>query len=567
MFFDVSPSNYAGTKPFEVSPLLRIKMQPWQVALIASTFMAIANNRAIIASLGAELELFSVDGISFVLTVLLLIVFILNTIFLLLGIGRLMQITIATFLVATAVFAYFSNEIGVIFDEQMFLNTAETIRDQNTGEALELVSLPFISYVFLFGIIPSMLLFFVEIVPRTFTIEFGSRVIVTLVGLMLVAVSGLPNSQFITYFAIEHRELRFRVMPIFPLVSLVKLARDQQHHDESFHVIDGKATQQPHMGTRTIGIVVVGETARADHFSLDGYIKDTNPLLGNTKDLLYVHANSCGTSTLYSVPCMFSMKDHNDYAPGAAATESNVLDILTTAGVKTVWLDNNSSCKHVCDRIENVNLRQNIDKSSPYYSDMGYFDEALIEKLDDYLGSEGSDLLLVLHTLGSHGPAYGRRFPARFGKFTPYCQKLSPTECTREEVANAYDNTILYTDYILSHIIEKLRANPAGSGSFLLYASDHGESLGENGVYLHGLPYSIAPQAQTRVPMVMWISPNFRHDHDFDPWAIAGFGTQSVSHDNISHTLLGLFGIKASSYNAGLDLFPQDNNDQSRKAG
>jgi lipid A ethanolaminephosphotransferase len=301
--------------------------------------------------------------------------------------------------------------------------------------------------------------------------------------------------------------------------------------------------------------MVVGETARADHFSLGGYAKDTNPNLDNMSDVVFVQGTSCGTSTLFSVPCMFSMQTRTNYDPDKAASESNVLDILSSAGVKTVWIDNNSSCKHVCDRIENINLRQDLDESSPYYSDMGYFDEALLDNIDRYLDSDGPDLLLVLHTLGSHGPAYSRRYPDPFGVFAPYCDKASPKECSDELVVNAYDNTILYTDYILQQLIQKLRDRSDQVDSFLFYASDHGESLGENGVYLHGLPYSIAPSAQTEIPFIFWMSNGFQRHRGLGSGALAQFNGAPRSHDNISHTLLGLFDVSANSYRPELDIF------------
>jgi lipid A ethanolaminephosphotransferase len=122
-------------------------------------------------------------------------------------------------------------------------------------------------------------------------------------------------------------------------------------------------------------------------------------------------------------------------------------------------------------------------------------------------------------------------------------------------VANAYDNTIFYTDYVLSQLIEKLQDHSGEIDTFLFYASDHGESLGENGVYLHGLPYSIAPAAQKNVPFILWVSNEFRNNRARDPRLFADFGHERLSHDNISHTLLGLYDVSASSYQHELDIF------------
>jgi lipid A ethanolaminephosphotransferase len=391
--------------------------------------------------------------------------------------------------------------------------------------------------------------------PRRVLPEFGVRVAVTVAGLLLVVGSTLPNYRNVSFFARENHDLRYKITPIFPLASLLDLASREMRTARPFRVIDADATRDPVTARRTIGIMVVGETARADHFSMSGYGRQTNPNLAAEPNIIYGDAVSCGTSTLQSVPCMFSMRGRLDYSRRKAAAESNVLDILTAAGVQTVWIDNNSSCKGVCARIENVNLRRDVDESSPYYSDMGYLDGILLEKIDPYLETTGPDLLIVLHVLGSHGPAYSRRYPESFARFTPSCDKASPTECSTTEVINAYDNTIVYTDFVLSQIIDRLKSHSADIDAFLFYASDHGESLGENGLYLHGMPYAIAPEAQTSVPFIAWLSDGFRRRQHLSAQDVQRFGGKPLSHDNISHTLLGFFDIDASSYVADLDMF------------
>jgi lipid A ethanolaminephosphotransferase len=535
--------------------LSKIKLAPWQLSLAAATFIVVTSNSALFSALGQSLDFFSVDGLALFLTIVLLMIFLLNTVFLIFGVGRLQKPLIAAFLVATAILGYFSNEMGVVFDQPMIQNVAETIRDRNSAEAFELASLPLIGHVLLFGVVPLLLLAFIEIEPRHFAHEIAVRALVVFTGLALVTGVTLPTYKNVTYFASEHRDLRFKITPIFPMLSILGAVRDSLHRQLPFRVIDADAIQVRSSARRTIGIMVVGETARADHFSLDGYARKTNPQLEATDGVLFVQATSCGTSTFYSVPCMFSMRGRDTYTASTVTTESNVLDILTSAGVQTTWIDNNSSCKKVCNRIESVNLRHNPDESSPLYSDMGYFDEVLLESIDTYLGSEGSDLLIVLHTLGSHGPAYSRRYPPEFSVFAPSCDRPSPTECPDNAVANAYDNTILYTDHVLSMLIRRLKASANDFDAFLFYASDHGESLGENGVYLHGLPYAIAPAAQTDVPFVIWLSPGFKESRGIGEQAVDRSVYNVLSHDNISHTLLGFFDVQALSYDPGLDIF------------
>jgi lipid A ethanolaminephosphotransferase len=252
---------------------------------------------------------------------------------------------------------------------------------------------------------------------------------------------------------------------------------------------------------------------------------------------------------------MFSFLDRANYSPDKANKQSNVLDILSHAGVKTIWIDNNSSCKGVCSRIEQKNIRQNPDNTSIYYSDGEYYDEKLLDDMQPYIENTQVDTLIVLHTLGSHGPAYHRRFPEKFAKFTPYCTSSTPQTCSDLEVSNAYDNTILYTDYILSQLIQYLKQHDQQYESFLVYASDHGESLGENGVYLHGLPYFIAPEAQTHVPLIAWFSDSFTASHVIDLNYLQSQADQPYSHDNLSHSLLSLFNVKTALYQSELDLF------------
>ena len=532
----------------------KLRLSPWQLSLAAAIYIVAANNGGLFASLAGELDLLSRDGIGFLLTITSLAVVVLTVLFLVFGIGRFQKPVIATFFIAAAIFGYFCNEMGVIFHEEMFLNIAETVRDRNLAEATELASLPLIGHVILLGVLPAVLLLFVRLEHRPLFREIGVRALVGITGVALLMGIALPNYKYVTYFAVEHRDLRFKVMPIYPIMSLVRLTRDKLHREVPFRTIDADAQQRWVSGKRAVGIMVVGETARADHFSLGGYAKRTNPMLAED-DVLFAHGASCGTSTLFSVPCMFSMRGRDSYGPDSAANESNVLDILSASGVRTVWIENNSSCKHVCDRIETVDLRRDPNPSSEYYSDMGYFDEILLQEIDAYLGNEGPDLLIVLHTLGSHGPAYSRRYPPQFGTFSPYCEKGSPKECSDDLVSNAYDNTIVYTDYVLDQLIEKLKLRADEFDGFLFYASDHGESLGENGVYLHGLPYALAPQAQTDVPFIAWLSGDLRRNHQVDADAIAEFGLQPLSHDAISHTLLGLFEVNAASYKPELDLF------------
>jgi lipid A ethanolaminephosphotransferase len=191
------------------------------------------------------------------------------------------------------------------------------------------------------------------------------------------------------------------------------------------------------------------------------------------------------------------------------------------------------------------------------FVDGAWHDEILLEQVDRYLDSTWGDVLLVMHSMGSHGPAYYRRYPDEFARFKPFCQSKAPQDCPIEEIVNAYDDTIFYTDHVLASLIDKLDARK--DNSFLFYASDHGESLGENGVYLHGLPRMVAPAAQNEIPMLAWLSPGLVRSR---AWAALPSQVTQVdlplTHDAISATLLGLFQVHSSAYEANLDLFTND---------
>lgn len=449
----------------------------------------------------------------------------------------------------SAVISYFNGHLGIIIDVDMIRNVIETVKDNNQQEALELISKPLIIHLFLFGIVPSIFILLVNIHYKKFTREILSRFLYSSGIIALLVIMIMLNFKYVTYFSRENRDLRVWVNPIFPMLSSYKYIKSIHEHKKiPFTTLGMTATRKKQSSKRTVGIMVVGETARADHFSLNGYTRQTNPLLEKKEILNLSNVSSCGTSTAYSVPCMFSLLDHDNYSPNKASRQSNILDILEKTNIKTIWIDNNSSCKGVCNRIETVNIRNNPDITSKYYNEGEYYDEKLLETMKPLINNNTEDTLIVLHVLGSHGPSYYRRYPEKFARFTPYCQKKSPQECSDKEVNNAYDNTLVYTDYILSQIIDFLEDNSDQYESFMVYASDHGESLGEKGVYLHGLPYFLAPKAQTHVPFLAWFSKDFKKDHQIDLSLLKEKSDLPYSHDNLSHSILGLFNIKTDEY-------------------
>ena len=530
-----------------------VSLSPSSLILLTATFITLADNAAFWSSLALRMDLLTLKGFGFALTFFSLIMGITAFFFLVLGQRYLLKPLLILFLFLSAAAAYFNN-IGVVFDTLMVQNMLETIKDQNTNEAMELLSPSLLWHLFLFGLLPSIFIVLVQVRPRKILRDLLSRLSTMVIILAVIIVLVMLNFKYLTYFSRENRDLRMAITPIYPVYSMVKLIKTSHADDEiPFHVIGQDAAGQ-HSGRRRVGIMVVGETARADHFSLNGYPLPTNPLLEKQDVVSYTNAWSCGTSTAYSVPCMFSFLERKQYSPGKAQHQSNLLDVLETAGIKTFWRDNNSSCKGVCERTELEKLHHDPDPKSPFFNAGEYSDEILLEGLDSLIERQHGDMLIVLHTMGSHGPAYYKRYPRGFARFQPACESASPHECSDAAVLHAYDNTILYTDHVLNKLIEFLKEREGQYDSFMLYASDHGESLGEHGVYLHGLPYSLAPDAQTHIPIITWLSDGLKAARNLPESATKACAASEVSHDNLVHTLLGMFDVNTSLYRKDLDL-------------
>lgn len=304
-------------------------------------------------------------------------------------------------------------------------------------------------------------------------------------------------------------------------------------------------------GPASVLVLVVGETARAREFAFNGYERDTNPQLANRGVIDFPDVQACGTSTSESLPCIFSSLGQNNFNRDRASHQENLLDILQRLGVTVLWRDNNSGSKGVADRVGYEELSRQTDAGLCIRGNC--FDEILLRDLDRRLVEATGDMLIVLHMKGSHGPSYYKRTPPAFKVFSPECSMDNIQDCSRESIVNAYDNSILYTDHVLSRVIDLLKAQNYATA--MLYVSDHGESLGENGLYLHGLPYALAPGEQTQVPMIFWASDAFIKQKSLDVASLEARRQTPYSHDFIFHSVLGLFGVGSEVYRPELDIF------------
>jgi len=451
-------------------------------------------------------------------------------------------------LFVSAFASYFMDSYNVIIDTSMIENIFST----NVSESLDLFSLKLVVYVLLLGVLPSLFIYKLNISHGTLKKELIGKTVVIFIALAVITSQVLLFSKSYSSFFREHKILRYYANPVTYTYSSIAYLNQKFGAGDAALKIVGQDAQIPATDNdRELVILVIGETARADRFSLNGYSKQTNPLLEKEKVVSFKNITSCGTSTAVSVPCMFSRYTRDGYSDKHAKDTENLLDVLHHAGISILWRDNNSDSKSVALRVPYEDYKS--PKLNPV-CDEECRDEGMLVGLQEFIDKQPSgDILIVLHSMGNHGPAYYKRYPKAFEKFKPACHTNELANCTNEEINNAYDNAILYTDYFLSKVIGLLKNNDHNFETAMLYMSDHGESLGENNVYLHGLPYMLAPDTQKNVAAILWLGEQFYED-GLDLNAIKTQAGNAFSHDNLFHTVLGLMELDTAVYDKNMDI-------------
>lgn len=479
----------------------------------------------------------------------------LNVIFSLLLLPYLRKSVAIIFILTGAVINYFMYSFNIVIDANMTDNALQT----NLNETLDLVSIKMVLWIVCLGIIPSIIVAITQITPTQSIKKFITFKAINIIAstLAIVFIAFFFYRDYAPFFR-NNKDMMKMLVPSNAVASLIKNISDGIEARKPFETIGldakkgEKITGQP---KKTLVILVLGETARAENFSLGGYQRDTNPLLSKRSNLTYFdNVSSCGTATAVSLPCMFSNMTRKDYSAIEAKHQENVLDILQRANVSVLWRDNDSGCKGACDRVPNQNSTRLM--LPEFCSDGACKDEVLLDKLDDYIQKLDNDGIIILHQMGSHGPTYYQRYPAAQRKFDPTCDTKQIQDCDKVKLVNTYDNSIVYTDYILDKTISLLEKNSDKFATSMIYVSDHGESLGENGMYLHGAPYAIAPSQQTHVPMMIWTSDDYRNSQKLNQDCLSKEAKQNTfSHDNLFHSLLGIFDIQTNQYKPELDMF------------
>ena len=512
--------------------------------VITAYFTLVFNYPFLSEFMGAiiELEQFNV---LFLLSVPFLLGSLLLIVFSVLALPMIFKPVFITITLTSALVFYAALHYGTVFDYGMIQNSVET--DQ--AEAFSYLNIQSVIHFCVLGLLPALFIARTKIVPQSYSQAAFARlklfagafiVLLTIVFFFYqdYAAVGRNNShvkkfinptqylysgaKYIKYNYLES-EIPFKTLDIAP--------------------IDASPTEHEVM------VFVLGETARAQNFSSNGYSKNTNQYTSKYEITSFENMFSCGTATAVSVPCMFSLMTRDNFERRHADKQQNVLDLIQLAGFDVQWISNNG-CKNVCDRIPTINI--DLSQSNPLCDGHYCQDETLLLPLEQKLASLSTNkTVIVLHMMGSHGPTYFKRYPKEHRKFTPDCDRSDIQNCSSEQLINTYDNTIVYTDFVLSKVIEQLEKLPKKYKTSMLYVSDHGESLGESGVYLHGLPYSFSPQQQRHIPMLLWSNNNQHQTRCVKQQA----KNQKFSHDNLFHSLLGWLSISSTAYQRQLDIF------------
>ena len=453
-------------------------------------------------------------------------------------------------LLVSSMASYFMNTYNVVIDDSMIRNALQT----DMKESMDLFSYKQILYFIFLGLIPAYIVYKTPLKYTSLKQALFSKLKQMIVLIIIIIVTIFMFSKHYTSFAREHKPLRYSANPIYWIYSVGNYI-NKTFNSAPIVVksigLDAKVEKSTNALPKLV-ILVVGEAVRADHFGLNGYAKEKTPKLKQDRNVInFPNVYSCGTSTAQSVPCMFSVYDKEHYSYKKGIRSENVLDVLKhTNAVSLLWRDNNSDSKGVALRIPYAYYKSPVNNTMCAADECR--DEGMLVGLDNYIKAQkDKNILIILHQMGNHGPAYYKRYPKEYEKFTPVCKTNQLEKCTQEEINNAYDNAILYTDDFLTKTIALLKKYNQTHQTAMFYISDHGESLGENGIYLHGLPYFMAPNAQKHVAALGWLSPKLKETLHINHVNLEKRYTQ----DNLFHTLLGIFNVKTNVYNKKLDIF------------
>lgn len=468
---------------------------------------------------------------------------------------KLIKLIASILIVISVPVNYFMSTYHVMID----LNILQSALDTDYAESLALITPSLLITFLFFAIFPVFIVVLLPIKPIKNPFYFLLRRLFSIITAMviLIFIAFVFYKNYATFMRNNFNIIKY-ITPSNYITALYKQYDYYKYKKLPFIELGNDAYQQmpSHSNKqKNVMILIIGETARAQNFSLGSYTKTTNSLLAKQSIIYFKNTTSCGTVTAYSLPCMFSRMSKAEFDLKRASKQSNILDILQKTGINILWIDNDGGCKGVCERINTIHMTDQIQKDPALCQHSNCYDEILLQELPQILNKIEKDTLIILHTVGSHGPAYYQRYPQKYRKFTPTCDTNEINRCSKDALINTYDNTIVYTDAIINQSIDLLKQYDNRFNTLLMYISDHGESLGENNIYLHGMPYSIAPIEQTHIPLILWLSEQYKKQHYIDQdCLVLNANEKDFSHDNLFHTLLGIFNVNTKEYQSLLDI-------------
>lgn len=468
----------------------------------------------------------------------------------LLGPWRLQRPVAAGLILIAAGAHYFERSYGALIDREMVRNVMET----TLTESRHLATGSAILWIGITGVLPAALVFW----PRLRRVgplhQLWRWPLGVAVTFALMAGTAFADYKAFSAALRERHDLMAAYQPGATLNAMLRYGREQwKSADPVVRPLGRDAQPGPFLAAAEKPVLLVifaGETVRAQNWGLNGYARATTPGLAAREVLNFPDVSACGTSTAVSLPCMFSRVDAANYTRAAFLGEENLLDVLGHAGMTVEWHDNNTGDQRVATRTGWAQVDASLD---PEACAMECTDDVFLPLIRDKMATITQNTVLVLHMIGSHGPAYHLRYPADRAFFMPDCQTAQFADCSTEQIVNTYDNTILQTDHVLSRAIDML----AGADRVLpgmIFLSDHGESLGEDGLYLHAAPKFMAPEVQTKVPMTMWFAPSFQAALGLDGACLRDATGRAYSHDNLFHSVLGLLDISTAVRDPALDI-------------
>ncbi|MCF5839544.1 phosphoethanolamine transferase [Aeromonas veronii] len=532
---------------------MRVTLGVLQTNLLLVLFFALVLNWPIFLHFYTVLSALTHVKAGFAISIPLVLIAALNAVFIPFTFRFVLKPFFTVLILTGSIVSYAMLKYGVIFDAGMIQNIVET----NSGEAGAYLNGSVALWFLLTGLLPVLVLWSLRIrYPARWYQGLALRAGVLAISLLFIG--GVASLYYQDYASVgrNNKSLAKEIVPANYVHGLYKYGRDVLFATPIPYQQLGTDARVVARGSKpTLMFLVVGETARSQNYSLNGYGKVTNSFTAKEQGVVsFKDVRSCGTATAVSVPCMFSNLTRRGYDDQLASSRDGLLDVLQHAGVSVLWKENDGGCKGVCRNVPTIEI---LPKSYPALCQgESCYDEVLLEGLDQQIAGMKGNKLVAFHLMGSHGPTYFRRYPASERVFMPDCPRSDIENCSNEELVNTYDNTIRYTDKVVGLLIDKLKSLESQYDVGLVYLSDHGESLGAMGLYLHGTPYKFAPDDQTRVPLLTWFSPQLQADRQLDMGCLAAeASSQRFSHDNLFHSMLGIMDVQTSVYDNKLDLF------------